>query len=219
MEKIGNIFKSYTIIVYENDSIDKTSDILIKWSDKNSNVHIITEKNVKGNRTVRLAHGRNSVLDKISKLNLNPDIYVVVDMDDKMISNYKNIYYCFDNSINDDWVVIGGNSGGAFNFYYDYWALRTYDNWIPYDHMLFNYSNYNKYILKNTQPIKVKSCFNGIGIYKYPYIKDSRYRGSYTTEFNGKYRGRDICEHVPFHLDILEKNKDKSIYINPKLII
>ena len=59
---------------------------------------------------------------------------------------------------------------------------------------------------KDSQPIKVNSCFNGIGIYKYNDIK------------NCKYDGNNTCEHVNFHQEMIEKNK-AHLYIYPKLIV
>ena len=69
LEMISEIFQKYQIIIYENDSKDNTLNILNNWKNNNKNIEIISEKNVSGLRTQRLAHGRNILLKKALKLN------------------------------------------------------------------------------------------------------------------------------------------------------
>jgi hypothetical protein len=56
------------VILYENDSKDKTRSILEKH--KKENYHYIFEDNVKEPlRTKRLANGRNKILEKMHEIN------------------------------------------------------------------------------------------------------------------------------------------------------
>ena len=80
LEMISEIFQKYQIIIYENDSKDNTLNILNNWKNNNKNIEIISEKNVSGLRTQRLAHGRNILLKKALKLNY--DYLIVIDLDD-----------------------------------------------------------------------------------------------------------------------------------------
>lgn len=58
IEMIANLFIRSNIIIYENNSSDNTLEILNKWSDESPlNVEIISEKNIPGLRTHRLAKG------------------------------------------------------------------------------------------------------------------------------------------------------------------
>jgi len=217
MEMIASLFKQSKIIIYENDSKDNTLEQLIQWQNNNNNVEIITEKNVPGNRTQRLAHARNTLLEKA--LTYNYDYLIVIDTDNANLYLTKEAILSSFN--NDDkfpnWACIGANQ---LDHYYDMWALRTYDDWMPFDHIICiantqddNYCRASRIrkIDQNADPIKVKSCFGGLVIYKTKYIQNSRYEGM--TPNN-----EETCEHVSFNLSILDNNKDVAIYINPKMI-
>ena len=211
---IANIFQNSNIIIYENDSIDKTLRILQKWA-KNSkyNIKIISEKNVPGKRTHRLAHGRNILLNEA--LILNNDYFVVIDLDnvinDLTIDSFNT---CF-NYNNIDWAMLGANQE---EFYYDIWALRTKDNWLNFDWAKCHYDlGDTNFCLKSRirklkiqdELIEVDSCFGGLAIYKTKYLKNCKYYGGDDDD--------EICEHVPFHDDIRRKNNGR-IFINTKLI-
>src|SRR5277367_6816830 len=43
MESIGNLFDDYRILIYENNSTDRTADILHSWANANSKVWLKTE--------------------------------------------------------------------------------------------------------------------------------------------------------------------------------
>ena len=83
IDKCGNKFKSYKLIIYENDSKDNTRDLLIK--NKKDNYIYIFENNItEPLRTVRLQNGRNKILDKVHEININ-DTYqylIIIDLDD-----------------------------------------------------------------------------------------------------------------------------------------
>ena len=133
-------------------------------------------------------------------------------MDDILLDfKCNSILYPFFEKIN--WSMFGANS----YIYYDMWALRTLKN--PGKDFWVGKKKDNKYIMsksdilkeyfiidKDSDPIKVNSCFNGIGIYKYNHIKNCRYNGDKT------------CEHVNFHQEMIKKNK-ANLYIHPKLIV
>ena len=220
LKMIKSLFKSCRIIIYENDSIDNTLNILKEWKQENF-IELITEKNVSGLRTERLAHGRNILYNEAMKHKF--DLYMVIDLDnviDKL--SEKSIRSCFKKPMNDiDYAMVGSNQSGR---YYDTWALRTYDNWMPYDWTLCQYdSDYNKpfcdtkiidkYISQDSMPIKVKSCFGGCAIYHRKYLDNCSY-GNGLQIFNNK--NIEICEHVAFNECIIKNGG--SIYINPKFI-
>ena len=210
-------FKSLKIIIYENDSTDNTLEELKKYQSKFNNINniemiIISEKNINGKLTERVSYARNYILKYIESNKFNPDYLISMDMDDILL-NFKcnSILYPFFEDIN--WSMFGANS----DIYYDMWALRTLNN--PDKDFWIGKKKDNKYIIsksdilkeyfiidKDSQPIKVNSCFNGIGIYKYNDIK------------NCKYDGNNTCEHVNFHQEMIEKNK-ANLYIYPKLIV
>lgn len=136
IDNCGKKFNSYYLIVYENDSTDKTREILEK--NKKSNYFYIFEDNIKEDRrTVRLERGRNLILDKVKEL--NKDNYyqylIIIDLDNVNRNGtfVKTIDNCFDN---EDWDVICANQKQR---YYDTYALRyndlTYDCGAKDQHM------------------------------------------------------------------------------------
>jgi hypothetical protein len=59
----GQKFNDYAVIIYENDSKDKTRDLLNKYK-KNNYYYIFEDNVIEPRRTMRIANGRNKILDK-----------------------------------------------------------------------------------------------------------------------------------------------------------
>jgi len=94
VDKCGKKFNSYCLIVYENDSSDKTREILEK--NKKSNYYYIFEDNIQEKRrTVRLERGRNLIMDKVRKLNKEYLIMLDLDNVNKRGTFVKTIESCF----------------------------------------------------------------------------------------------------------------------------
>ena len=216
LQMLKFLFKSCKIIIYENDSKDKTLDILKQW-EKEHFIQLITEKNVKGIRTERLARGRNILYKEAMKNDF--DLFIVIDMDNVIEKlTYKSIVSCF--NVKEDWAMVGANQTGQ---YYDMFALRTFDDWMPFDcWYCINIEDKGKdYCLdsrwrtipQDSDMIQVKSCFGGFGIYKRQYMNNCSY-GNGVQIINGKTI--EICEHVEFNKCIIDNGG--TIYINPQLI-
>lgn len=213
LEMIKGLFKSTVIYIYENDSNDKTLEILKQWESENF-INLISEKNVPGLRTERLAHGRNILYNKAMEHNF--DYLIVMDLDNvNMDLSSDGIKSCF--NIEEKWAAVCANQTGN---YYDIWALRTYDDWMPFDcwycvnaekkSQKYCVASRYKNVPSNSKPIKVKSAFGGFVIY------DKKYLGN-CTYGNGLYDdGNELCEHVTFNQCILDNGGE--IYINPALI-
>lgn len=223
IDNCGKKFKNYAVIIYENDSSDKTVEILN--ANKKENYHYIIEKNVaKNSRTNILAHARNSILNKANKLNQNNsyDILVMLDLDD--INNggkfVNTIDTCFDYT--NEWDVLTSNQSGP---YYDIWAFRKkglmeYDCWKEYikavDNGMPEKEAHDKYIgilgvfNQSDNLMEVDSAFGGIALYKLnSKVTTCRYKGTHDD-------GSEICEHVPFN-ECIKKNGGK-IFINTKFL-
>lgn len=218
LKMIKSLFKSSKIIIYENDSTDKTLDILNEWN-KDNFIQLITEKDVKGIRTERLAYARNLLYKEAMKHIF--DLLIVIDLDN-VINELKPeaIISCFNKEIVEDWAMLGANQ---LNNYYDMFALRTYDDWMPIDLMKCrhidkqpeNYCLIDRYrnISQNEKPIKVLSCFGGMAIYKRLYLDNCSYGSGF--QMNGTEK-IEFCEHVDFNKCVI--NNGGNIYINPKFI-
>jgi hypothetical protein len=208
IDNCGSHFKSYAVVIYENDSTDCTKQVM--EAQKKNNYHYLYESNVPGKRTEVLAHGRNSILDKV--LELNPKYTVMLDLDDVNFSGrfVSNIETCFAYK---DWDVLTGNQAGV---YYDVWALRLKgvmetDCWrqmrLLDKQQQQKFENFIKYGVHFCGPglIPVDSAFGGIAIYKTKALRGCRYNGLYSD-------GAPKCEHVDLH-EAIRKNGGK-IFIN-----
>jgi hypothetical protein len=218
LEMVKSLFRSSKIIIYENDSKDKTLELLSTWNNENF-IKLITEKDVKGIRTERLAYARNLLYKEAMKHNF--DLLIVIDLDN-VINDLtpESILSCFNKELIDDWAMLGANQTGN---YYDMFALKTYDNWMDIDLMKcrhidnlpehFCLTDRYKNIPKDDKPIQVKSCFGGTAIYKKKYLNNCDYGKGFQMNGNEKI---EFCEHVDFNEGVI-KNGGK-IYINPKFI-
>ena len=209
INECGKHFNNYYVVIYENDSNDRTREILNE--NKKSNYFYIFENDIKEHRrTVRLSNGRNKILDKVKELNC--DYLIMLDMDDVNISGkfVNSIKTCFKYS---NWDVLTGNQTGR---YYDLWALRkqdliNYDCWREIErtndqekkNQILNIIS-NTYF-DNNGLLEVDSAFGGIAIYKISSIKNCRYNGVHAD-------GEEKCEHVDFN-NCIKENGGK-IFIN-----
>lgn len=208
---IAGQFSKSRIIVYENDSVDDTLTRLRRWEENTSIVDLISEENIPGKRTHRLAHARNTLM--AAALALNPEYIVVMDMDDVNQRLTRDAFMtCFD--VSEPWAVLGANSGPV---YYDIWALRTLDSWMPCDfRSLSAMTMIPKRIVNipfGTSPIEVNSCFGGLAIYRTEFIDASVWR---LYDGGDSPDGPERCEHVSLHSHI--RKQGGRIFINPKMI-
>lgn len=222
IDRCGEKFLKYHVIIYENDSSDDTRLKLIEL--KKSNYTYLFEDGLDKkfqSRTKRLAHGRNLILEQLRQMcDLEQwDYLLVLDMDNV---NSKGTFVdtidrCFDPSINKiNWAVQAANQKYG---YYDRWALRipkifNYDCWLKIKKHGRTDQTIKKYVypdLKfNGDLIPVKSAFGGTALYKIKSIPPK-------CVYNGTHlKGEEKCEHVDFHKCI--KKSGGSIYINTKFI-
>jgi hypothetical protein len=204
IERISSLFEKSKVIIYENDSIDKTVELLQTWGKGD----IISEKNIPGKRTHRLAYARNKLLDLALKE--NSEYIIILDLDDRCEDiSIPGIVSTLDNTT--EWAMMGANQKDK---YYDVWALRTFDNWMRGDFLSRENCGENDchvdniHIPQHMHLIQVKSCFGGLGIYKTRYIKNCKYYGG--------EGDKEVCEHVSLN-ECINSNKGK-LFINPKMI-
>ena len=225
MNEIGKRFKDYKIIIYENDSKDNTREILI--NNKKDNCDYIFENNVNiTNRTERIAHCRNKILQHINNNYNNYDYMLMLDLDDVLISGklINTIHTCFLYNHN-QWDAMFAN---CLDKYYDIYALRkknylTSCCWnnvnllkltgVP--HSIAYKECIDKFIINypiDKGLISVISAFGGAGLYKIKSIGNAEYNGYDTNHID-----KQVCEHVSFNTNLI--NKGCKLYINPKMII
>lgn len=228
VKKIDDAFssaKSAKWLIIESDSSDNTTAVLKSMSEKLS-LHYLSLGKLRdrlSKRTERIAECRNKYIELIR----NDDDYalvdfvVVADLDGVNCNlTSESVISCW--QMEEDWDACFANQSEA---YYDISALR-HENWSPNNcwggykffvqHGINHFdalhaSVYSRMIkIKETdKPIKVRSAFGGLGIYKRCLFEESNYSGL-TAD------GCEVCEHVSFHEALYDKGC--ALYINPKLI-
>jgi len=217
MIRLASEFDDYVILIYENDSSDNTADRIRDVSKQNPRVKLISEKNIPGTRTQRLAHGRNLLLTMARTTYYDFDFLVVMDMDYTR-SNTDSIA-----SIAEQMPLeYSGVTAVSRKTYYDWWAFRSSELRLDYD------CHKEKHLREgegegegeggcdawgslwgrklNTKLRKVESAFNGIGIYRLSNIP------SEATYIGETPEGAEVCEHVAFNSHL------SNLYIDPRLV-
>lgn len=211
MVRLANEFEDYVILIYENDSSDKTVSVIREFSKKNAKVKLISETHVPGTRTQRLAHGRNILLAMAKTHYSNYDFLVMMDMDYTR-SNTESILKVAETMP----VDYSGVTAVSRNTYYDWWAFRSTDLQLNYDchkdkplqeqhgNCQTWKSQYGHELNKKLR--KVESAFNGIGVYRLSNIPpEAKYVGE-------TIDGKEVCEHVSFNSYL------KNLYVDPNLV-
>jgi len=217
---IGEKFKDYEIIIFENDSNDNTRNLLKEWTKENKKVTlldceeencILKEKHgYDGTNTKRLekmAGFRERYLDYVKKSN-KFDYMLVVDMDLEGNQVIDGIFHSIGQDKEWGAIFINGRSPLPvlnISFLYDTIAHVPID--CPLDKIesfrnkiaifICNYVLYNKNELH-----EVISAFNGFGLYKVSALKNCSYKGN-----------NNLCEHI--NLNLCMYLNGEKIYINP----
>jgi len=213
IEYLGEFFKDYRVIIFENDSVDGTKQILSSWMKRNPRVSILMKdfNNLKRPSIQFMADARNHYLDEF---NDNPqykdfDLLIAVDLDMSYGFDVRGIEHSF--SLFDKWGAVCSN--GIYNSkgqMYDMFAFRSEK--FPYAQ--YNTPDYEakvrqgmKQIFKpGSDLVSVYSCFGGLAIYKREFMHGCKYESV-----------QGDCEHVAFH-ECLLKNQAR-MFLNPAQII
>lgn len=217
-DTIASWWKECKIVIYENDSTDRTSAILHEWKAKGGHREIIQETNLSQrypSRTERLAYIRNRLLYHVPPFF---DYMFMVDMDDVFTQpvQKKSFESCFELN---SWNVMTANTDA----YYDIWALRVpglieYDCWEKYFELIAkgmpkslaeaeSIGRIGEFMHRRKDIMNVHSAFNAGALYKISSIHPC-------CKFVGKTTaGKEICEHVPFQTCL--RSHGNRILFNP----
>lgn len=224
LTKVGELFQDYQINVVENDSDDRTPEILGNFKKANAKFDFFSLGNLETsirNRIQRLSYCRNFLLDKCRFDRL--DYVIVADLDgivgreltvESFISNFQ-FHECW---------------GGCFpinnGFYYDLYAFRNAEI-APMNPMKkLNqieavWGEKNAHVL-TIEPLhrarfdalkgwlEVDSAFGGMAIYRADIIKSARY--------SPIDHGLEECEHVVFH-QAIKRQSNTRFFINPQFVV
>lgn len=227
IESLGTDFKDYRILIFENDSSDKTREKLKQWN--NPKVLILdcpehkecklnmahpktTSKDANMNdRMVKMAGLRNRYLDYVKEHFRDYDLAIVYDLDSRggiYLDGFRSVF-----ADEKKWNAVAARGTkpllfffGEVNFLYDAIAFVEKDK-LPIktkSEIVKHLLNYQKLLNKSKiddELVSVESAFNGLCIYKM------------NSFLNSKYDSKTICEHVDFHKPI-----DK-IFVSPALVL
>ena len=245
--KLKSLFLSLDVVIYENDSTDNTVNLL-KSLQMEKKITLISELGIQPklkHRTMIIAHGRNKLVEYVNSQN-KYDYMIMVDLDNIMNDfNKEGLVNAFSNDLR-TWDVLTGNCSKiyydiwALRFNrsswskvhntiwttcldYDCWDMINHRKQMGFNERLLHIKTYQKHIPKDSELISVDSAFGGIGIYKVSKIKNCKYVGFTRKCSCAKYNMKgpccwQMCEHVSFHKDMIEKHNAK-IFICPRLII
>jgi hypothetical protein len=245
MEKIGEIFDDYKILIYYDVSSDDTLEKLKTYELKNPKMTFyVNQENASPYRTHNIANARNYCLNYIKQ---NKELYpyfIMMDCDDvnckefepEIIRKYLK---------REDWDALSFNTTPK---YYDIWGLSIYPYCFSYNHFENNeifYDIIQSYIVRllNSLPKdKLLACissFNGFSIYKTPKFMNTYYDGRIRKDLipsrnmvahkayakSGlvykKYVTSDCryedCEHRAFHI-MARQNSAARIMITPEVL-
>ena len=192
LEFIGEHFKDYKIVIFENDSFDNTRNLIKEYSIKNNKIILLscvhlgseecTLKNKIGyeygiaskNRINKMIQYREEYLNYIKKNLIDYDYMLVCDLD---LGGNHCIDGLFTSIIKQNWdaIYINGRSTfwgfyGLVTFAYDGYAYVNYDSdYVNNADLLILINNYllmNNGINNSDEFYKVKSAFNGYALYK-----------------------------------------------------
>jgi len=233
LEKIGECFKDYRIILYENDSEDDTRKLLSEWTKNNDKVILLDccdegscdcklnsidtyELGWAGQKRIqKMRHFREKVLRYSTKHFSHFDYYLTYDFDlqgglylDGLITSFSK----------NNWDMIFARGLQSIPQITKK-RLILYDS-LPYipTHMDFNHDKSLQYMFNKFDKdlgkkrvgsdfVRCKSGFNGLAIYRMESVNDSSYKNS---DF--------YCEHIDLHYDMNKKGYDK-VYYNPNMIM
>lgn len=232
IDELCKYFKDYRIIVYENNSIDKTKEILKKWHYKDtSRIHVCIEDTDSSNtipkakevttnpffsfhRIAKMAKLRNKYMEYIDQQSWDADYMIVVDLDvaqlklDSILSSFSS---------NKEWDAVTAYgysmSPKLRRRYHDTYALTCWgdeENPQTEKKIKLYADKFGK--LKNDDWIRVYSAFGGFAIYRFEAIKGLRYK----VIQNHDERVEVKCEHFSIYNQMIERGYNR-FYINPQM--
>lgn len=247
IEKIGNIFEDYRIILFYDSSSDNTLQLLKKYQLKNNRLEFyVNKKPLSPFRTHNIAFARNYCLNLVKEKYSDYSYFIMMDLDDvncktvrpEILTKYLNVF-------KEDWDSLSFQTSPH---YYDIWGLSIFPYCFSYNHFKNNdkfYTIIQNYVEKKLSTLKPGSllpcisAFNGFAIYKTSVFKDCSYDGKIRFDLipkkflqahalaakslliYKKYKTvngfYEDCEHRAFHLQAIFK-KGAKIRISPEIL-
>lgn len=231
LDILADYFNHVLVIIIENDSKDKTKEILQSWKYQDNikmTKYVIIESDLDIDyplRATRLAYCRNKILQYIfdNFLQFKYKYAIHCDLDNRFwCLDFESVCNSFQYDLNkwDVMTCIGKNKS-----YYDFWALRIENTW--FDKNVFSCKAEVDFVTKipeftdllNNNLVKTKSSFNGMAIYKLSSLKGCRYNSEHNCDIchNMNQSCFEDNDHIGLH-NCLNK-QGGNIFINTKMNI
>ncbi len=194
IEMLGLNFADYVVIIYENNSTDKTALFYKEWAKKNPKIIFISEKLTKkepASKTEKIARARNIVLSKVRNLKYQDFEYLMmVDLDfldpwplNEILETIKNPR---------EWDCVSANGVHKNKIYHDRFAYRG-ENFplgpeILKNQIWWNEVKRTQWVLSGTEWVSAYSAFGGMAIYKTASIINFSYSGIVTSDLKKYYK-------------------------------
>ncbi len=214
IEKLGECFADYRVVLVENDSEDETCALLSEWAAGDDRVHVSSERigarrwgQVRDQgRTRAMAEYRNRYLDQVASNCAHFDVVVVLDTDSFAGFSLEGIAHSFAQS---GWDCMTSNgllvpphgAPPAEHFFFDSFPFREPGQQGPGDADKINTLEFRR----GQALVRLDSAFGGLAIYQMKGILSG-----------ARYSGED-CEHVCFHQALAEKGAGR-LYLNPSQV-
>lgn len=198
MESIGNLFEDYRILVYENNSTDKTPQILLSWANNNLKVKVTVDHlsatdcaqifihtHADGSFFVpeQIARARNIILDMALCKDYEEFPYLIwMDMDFVLEPNLDGFIDTFYS--NENWDAVFAYGVDPQNMFWDWYAFRDKNYPIGSEllGMYWWYMPKQLSLCPGDAWYPVYSAFGGCGIYKKSSINNCRYSAIVTQD-------------------------------------
>jgi hypothetical protein len=242
LEALSGLFARSAFVLVENDSKDRTRSVLQHWGRGREGIYLATLEGLDAQlppRTVRLAAARNHYLDVIRRSELRTfDYLFVMDLDNVCEDPIDVAAVARAMAFLEEDASRAGVFANQHGPYYDLWALRhpdlcPGDIWFDILHYAERHgvSDDEAYeqvfrprvfsLPATAAPVKVESCFGGLGIYKMQAMLGAVYCGEATASIRQRFgppRSITIqaCEHVEFNRRIGANGR--RLFILPYLI-
>jgi hypothetical protein len=215
VERLGDMFRDYRVVVFENDSLDATKEFLSDWQSLNPHLDVMSESlgapkypRVRSlDRAAWMARCRNRCRERIVQQYADFDYVIVFDMDLPGGWSFDGVAHTFGE---EDWDFVGSYGlEGPFErrpdeppySHFDVWAFRPARGTAAR-----RLVNYNGLRLRRGDPLlTVESCFGGLGVYRTACLQSCEYGGT-------------DCEHVVFHEGLRRAGFDR-LFLNPSQIV
>ena len=233
LERIGSMFKTYKIVLFENDSTDDSRDLFQEWEKANPQVILLqcfdesgsreckynsksgyADGSLHPNRFHRMAYYRNQYLNYVKNHMPNYDYMMVFDFDTKGGISLDGIAHNFDPTVLPKWDMVC-----ASGYLMCPWIIMggrvLYDSiaFVPYKkHFYEKASSFRLGLTMNrtckkpigSHLVPIYSGFNGLAIYKIPAIMNANYSAP-------------RCEHLGFHRDMIRQGK--KLFMSPSMVM